>query len=72
MMVNVAISESVLEQSSTSSSSKVPDEQGAGAEVLSTAHTPEAVDDAECGTGSNSEEAKRNRGLARQRSWKGQ
>ena len=42
MMVNVAIPESVLEWSSTSISSKVPDEQAAGtaSEVLSTMSAP--------------------------------
>ena len=72
MMVNVAIPESVVERSSTSISSEVPDEQAAGAEVPGTTSAPEAADDAECGTGCDSEEAKRNRGLAGRRPRKGQ
>ena len=62
----------VLEWSSTSISSKVLDEQVAGAEVLGTTSAPEAADDAECGAGCDSEEAKRNWGLAGRRPQKGQ
>jgi hypothetical protein len=65
MTVDVAIPESVLERSSTSGSNKAADGQVAGAEVLGIARTPpEEADGAECGTGSGSEEAKRNRRLA--------
>ena len=70
MMVNVAIPESMIEQSGTSSSGGVGNGQGTGADMAGVQVASEEADGATCGTGSGLEEAKRNLGTARQRSRK--
>ena len=70
MMVNVAIPESIIEQSGTSSSVGVGNGQGPAAGKAGVQIASEKADGAPCGTGGGSEGAKRNGGPARRRSRK--
>ena len=59
MMVNVAIPESIIEQSGTSSSGSGGNGQCHAADKTGVQVAPEEADGMQCGTGSGSEEAKK-------------